>query len=227
MRTNHEIIEFMKSIMSAKNLSISEVARRVGMAKSAVSRYLNENREFPLNRADSFASALGTTSEELLGLYDADIVPIYNKLDTQRKQKVFDFANQQLTEQNNVVAFPVSNKTQVSVYGAVSAGNGEYLLDGQPELVDYEGTVPEHDFAVIVNGDSMEPLFEDRQIIFVRKTSDARHGQIVIADVDGEAFVKKLSIDTDETRLVSLNPRYKDIVIKDQNDFSIFGVVQL
>jgi hypothetical protein len=47
----------------------------------------------------------------------------------------------------------------------------EYLLDGKPELVEYDGDVPIHDFAVVLNGDSMIPLFDDRQIIFVKKTT--------------------------------------------------------
>lgn len=48
-------------------MSLSELARRVGMAKSAVSRYLNLTREFPLNRAEDFANALHISTEYLLG----------------------------------------------------------------------------------------------------------------------------------------------------------------
>lgn len=38
------------------------------MAKSAVSRYFNETREFPVNKVDAFAGALNTTSNEILGV---------------------------------------------------------------------------------------------------------------------------------------------------------------
>ncbi|MBD9366055.1 MAG: hypothetical protein ABF445_08515 [Leuconostoc mesenteroides] len=50
-------------------------------------------------------------------------------------------------------------------------GISEYLLDGKPELVEYDGDVPIHNFAVVVNGDSLLPLFDDKQIIFVKKTT--------------------------------------------------------
>lgn len=53
--------------MKEQNLSLSELARRVGVAKSAVSRYLNLTREFPLNRAEDFAKALSISTEYLLG----------------------------------------------------------------------------------------------------------------------------------------------------------------
>ena len=39
----------------------------VGVAKSAVSRYLNLTREFPLNRSEDFAKALSISTEYLLG----------------------------------------------------------------------------------------------------------------------------------------------------------------
>lgn len=228
MRTNDEIVNLIKELTDNRGYSISELARRVDMAKSAVSRYFNRTREFPLNRVNEFASALGVTPEYILGLsQDDDIVSIYNQLDTNRKNNVVDYARKQLDEQNNVVAFPIPEKRQVSVYGAVSAGTGEYLLDGKPELVSYDGEVPPHDFALVVNGDSMLPLFEDKQIIFVNKTKDVRSGQIVIAEYDQQAYVKKLVKDENGCRLVSLNKKYGDMQINEEHEVSIFGVVVL
>lgn len=228
MRTNDEIVNLIKELTDNRGYSISELARRVDMAKSAVSRYFNRTREFPLNRVNEFASALGVTPEYILGLsQDDDIVSIYNQLDSNRKNNVVNYARKQLDEQNNVVAFPIPEKKQVSVYGVVSAGTGEYLLDGKPELVPYDGEVPPHDFALVVNGDSMLPLFEDKQIIFVNKTKDVRSGQIVIADYDQQAYVKKLIKDDNGCRLVSLNKKYDDMPIDDNHEMSIFGVVVL
>lgn len=228
MRTNDEIVNLIKELTDNRGYSISELARRVDMAKSAVSRYFNRTREFPLNRVNEFASALGVTPEYILGLsQDDDIVSIYNQLDTNRKNNVVDYARKQLDEQNNVVAFPIPEKRQVSVYGAVSAGTGEYLLDGKPELVEYDGDVPVHDFAVVVNGDSMLPLFDDKQIIFVKKTTEVRSGQIVIADYDQQAFVKKYVSDESGSRFVSLNKKYDDMPIDGNHESSIFGVVVL
>ena len=67
MRNNDEIITIIKSAMKEQDMSLSELARRVGVAKSAVSRYLNLTREFPLNRTEDFAKALSISTEYLLG----------------------------------------------------------------------------------------------------------------------------------------------------------------
>ena len=72
MRSNAEIIELMKQLCAEKKISINELAKRTGMAKSAISRYFNFTRNFPLNRAEQFAKALGVTSEYLLGVKPID-----------------------------------------------------------------------------------------------------------------------------------------------------------
>lgn len=228
MRTNQEIISIIKNKTNEKNISMSELARRVDMAKSAISRYFNGTREFPLNRVNDFAAVLGLTPEYILGIgiNNSDkLLTVYNQLNDNRQENVYRYANNQLDEQNKVVQMPTTNT--VEVYGAVSAGTGEYMVDNQPEKVDYSGTVPEHDFAVTVNGDSMTPLFDDKQIIFVKKEQEARSGQIVIADYDGQAYVKKFVSDSNGCRLVSLNKKYNDMPINEQHEFSIFGIVIL
>ncbi|WP_239517384.1 helix-turn-helix domain-containing protein [Streptococcus suis] len=68
MRTNEEIIQILMDKLGEKNISMSELARRTGIAKSTLSRYFNKTREFPLNRADTFAKVLGITTEYLLGM---------------------------------------------------------------------------------------------------------------------------------------------------------------
>lgn len=67
MRSNEEIVDILIRVSEEKNISLSELARRVDIAKSAVSRYFNKTREFPLNKAEDFARALGLSTEYLLG----------------------------------------------------------------------------------------------------------------------------------------------------------------
>lgn len=154
-----------------------------------------------------------------------NLIRMYDSLNGERQTNVYNYTEQQYNEQNNVIQMPV--KSEVSVCGAVSAGTGEYLLDNNPELVPYEGVVPEHDYAVIVNGVSMRPLFEDKQIIFVKKTFEARSGQVVIAYYDNQAYVKKYVNDEKGARFVSLNKSYDDMPIDETHETQIIGVVVL
>ena len=166
-------------------------------------------------------------NKDLSNTFDnrADLIRMYDALDNNRQQSVYNYTEQQYNEQNNIIQMPV--QSDVKLYGAVSAGTGEYLLDNTPELVPYEGEVPEHDYAVIVNGISMRPLFEDKQIIFVKKTFEARSGQVVIAYYDNQAYVKKYVNDEKGARFVSLNKSYDDMPIDETHEAEIIGVVLL
>ena len=70
MNTNSEVVALVKKLTTEQNMSMSELARRVGIAKSAISRYFNGTRELPLNKIGDFASVLHTTPDYLLGMED-------------------------------------------------------------------------------------------------------------------------------------------------------------
>lgn len=121
MRSNDEIVEIIDLKRKEKELSISELARRVGMAKSALSRYFNRTREFPLNRVEEFAKILGISSEYLLGFEEdldsnSSIEKIYNQLSPPRQQKVYNFAKQELKEQQeqNKAVIPIEKEEKNS-----------------------------------------------------------------------------------------------------------------
>ncbi len=107
MRTNEEIVTIIKNRTKEKGLSISELARRVDMAKSAISRYFNRTREFPLNKVDDFARALDLDPAYILGFtktgnHQDDINSIYNQLEDSRQRKVYSYAKYELDEQNKL-----------------------------------------------------------------------------------------------------------------------------
>jgi phage repressor protein C with HTH and peptisase S24 domain len=224
---NREI--YLKELIEAKFGSVRYFAEQIGVPYTTVRSILERGvLNAKMENIINICKGLGITPEQLYNFEDSVISKI-NKLAVQlneyRQEKVYNFTEQQYNEQNNIVELPTNN--EVEIYGAVSAGTGEYLLDGKPELVPYDGELPPHDFALVVNGDSMLPLFEDKQIIFVNKTKDVRSGQIVIADYDQQAYVKKLVKDDNGCRLVSLNKQYKDLPINEEHETSIFGVVVL
>lgn len=223
----------LKQAMEYRNVKPAELSKLTNIGKSSISQWLSGKYSAKQDKIFVIAKALNVNPSWLIGAnvpMSNETLPdkIFNlssKLTEKRQNKVYNFAKQQYNEQKNVIQMPA--KSEVSVCGAVSAGTGEYLLDNTPELVPYEGDVPEHDYAVIVNGDSMLPLFEDKQIIFVKKTFEARSGQVVIAYYDNQAYVKKYVNDEKGARFVSLNKNYEDMPIDETHEAQIIGVVVL
>lgn len=100
MKTNDQIVNTIVYLKNEQNLSLSELARRVGMAKSALSRYFNKNREFPLNRLGTFADALNTTPEEILGIpKQNELNTIIQQLDIKNREEIQKYAEFRLKEQ--------------------------------------------------------------------------------------------------------------------------------
>lgn len=146
-----------------------------------------------------------------------DITTIYNKLNSDRQQKVIKFAETQLEEQNSNIV-DLREYKDVYIQSKLSAGTGIVDLDQQhQELISYKGYVPkDYDLAFEVCGDSMEPLFKSGEVIFVKADKEVRNGQIGVVVINDNAYVKKMYVEDNKLRLVSLNKKYDDI-IADEN----------
>ncbi|HGK3537322.1 TPA: XRE family transcriptional regulator [Streptococcus pneumoniae] len=239
MRTNEEIISLIQEEAKKKGMSMSELARRVGIAKSTMSRYFNKTREFPLNKADDFARIFNITPEFLLGIQKEnkekpEILTIYNQLEEPRQEKVLDFANAQLDEQESSkvasIFKKVSNEDYIIDYveGLVAAGHGTFQEDNlHMEVKLRSEDVPEsYDTIAKVAGDSMEPLIEDNDLLFIKVTSQVDINSIGIFQVNGKNFVKKLKRDYDGSwYLQSLNSGYEEIHLTENDDIRTIGEV--
>lgn len=128
---------------------------------------------------------------------------------------------------DKTVPYYASNEIDFPFYGSVSAGTGEYLQEEHAEPITVQAAaIPANaDYCLRVNGDSMLPMFENGDIIFVHKQHEPSDGAIMIVDVDGEAYVKKVRVENNQLRLVSLNPAYDDINVNNSNDMRIMGKV--
>ena len=108
----------------------------------------------------------------------------------------------------------------------VSAGTGSFLDSDEYEPMTVGSEVPEvADFGVRVSGDSMLPRFLNSQIVWVEKTPELNHGEYGIFYLNGNAFIKRLQNNADGLALISLNTKYSPIVIREDDDFRIFGRV--
>ncbi len=106
----------------------------------------------------------------------------------------------------------------------VSAGRG-FDLSGDEDWEEIE--IPDThearkaDYALTIQGDSMEPIYYDGDIVLVKKQDSIDIGQVGIFVLDGSGFIKKYNGD----RLISLNEKYDDILLEDYNDCRCDGRV--
>ena len=147
------------------------------------------------------------------------------KLSTPRKQKVLNYANEQLKEQNNKVITIEEKLFEYRVFEKLSAGTGfSYFNDGNYDTVFYDKDL-DHDFASWVFGDSMEPKFQNGEVVLIKETGFDYDGAVYAVDWDGQTYIKKVYREPDGLRLVSLNPKYKDKFAPFEEDPRIIGKI--
>ncbi|MEL1268782.1 XRE family transcriptional regulator, partial [Staphylococcus aureus] len=213
------IAKNIRKFLNDSNMSQKKLAELINIKPSTLSDYLNLRSNPSHGVIQRIADVFEVGKSDIDTTYkdDNDITSIYNKLTPPRQENVLNYANEQLEEQNskgdNVVDINSykQEKTPVNVNGCVSAGVGERLHDETLFTEMVKGPIPTHDLALKVNGDSMEPMFKDGEIIFVEKTHNIKNGQIGIFIIEEEAYVKKVFVEDDRLTLVSLNKDYDDL----------------
>lgn len=116
---------------------------------------------------------------------------------------------------------------RLPVLGRVAAGQpiGADIGSDATVVLDRHVFHPTPDYLLRVQGDSMrDEAILDGDLIGVRRTADARHGQVVIARVDGEITVKVLHFGGEGLRLMPRNPEHAPITVAEDQDFAIEGL---
>lgn len=105
----------------------------------------------------------------------------------------------------------------------VSAGTGMFL-DGvgtSEIMIPDTAKTGDADYALRISGNSMEPKYHNGDILLVEETDTVEVGEAGIFILDGAGYFKIFGGD----RLISLNPEYSDIPLRDFDQVSCCGKV--
>ncbi|KRO03642.1 hypothetical protein IV54_GL002165 [Levilactobacillus paucivorans] len=236
MKPENEISSQIKVLRSKMGWSQSQLADKLGVSKQSVSNWetnLKTPRMGALQKmSDLFGVSIGqiTDGDRFENNLIQQTAQLMQGLPYSKQQEVFYFAKSRLklNVNSNVIKFPKDDDTlEITASGVLSAGVGEFLDDStKPFTVTVHKPVPsDYDYAFKINGHSMEPVYQDKQVVFVKKEDDYRDGQIIAAVMDGCAYLKKLSVVDGEATLVSLNPQYPNIKVDRETGVKVLGVV--
>lgn len=216
------------------NMTMAELGSKLGKTTSAISRWISGSRSPMVDDLERLSDLFNVDIKTLMYGADDDyadmILKVVSKLSVDQQKDVYSFAKEKLSSssKSNVIKFPKDDDTlEITANGVLSAGVGEFLDDStKPFTVTVHKPVPSnYDYAFQINGHSMEPVYQDKQVVFVKKEDDYRDGQIIAAVMDGCAYLKKLSVVDGEAMLVSLNPQYPNIKVDKETGVKVLGVV--
>lgn len=124
----------------------------------------------------------------------------------------------------------LSSESKIPLYTSRPSAGLPFLGDDSVEdaldLNELLISNPTATFFVRVEGDSMEGVgIFSGDVLVVDRSVVAKDGRIVVAAVYGEMVVKKLKKTTSGTSLVSANDNYEPIILNDNDECYIWGVV--
>ena len=237
----------IRKLRESRNMTQTELSEILGMKTYTTVSKWEKNENFPKGKdLKKLAEIFNVTSDYLLGLSDTklgkittqneppEILTIYNQLEEPKQEKVLDYAKEQLEEQNSSKIVSIFDKSQDEDYitdyveGLVAAGHGTFQEDNLHMEVRLRAEdVPEdYDTIAKVAGDSMEPMIEDNDLLFIRVKNQVDINDIGIFQINGKNFVKKLKRDYNGGwYLQSLNNSYEEIHLTEEDDIRTIGEV--
>lgn len=152
-----------------------------------------------------------------------------NNKNSEKMKKLDEIASGNKNKIINLRFF--DNVSAAAGYGANNDDESFEIIEVTAKFLSKILRVTPQEYDVIsVLGDSMEPLVKNGDMVLVKPTCEASNGEIVIANLGGDLYVKKLLRDPIKrnVRLTSMNNFYEDIVIEEDEleQLNIVGVVK-
>ena len=244
----------LNSILSDRNCKQAELSRATGIPPSKLTGYV-KGTSLPIpGNVQKIADFFGVPKSVLDPRFvtnnsitddstptTSTIQTIYDQLAPPRQAKVLTYAERQLYEQKsedntkkNEVSENLISLYQVEIVSETAAACGfNYGFgydDTDREIIEVHERPPRHDIATKVSGDSMQPDYQDGDILYlVDKGLTTYNGDLAVIAYGDRSYFKKIYTENGRLRLVSLNDKYEDIILDfppaEDTHIKIFAVV--
>lgn len=224
----------IKEVRKSKKLTQKKLAELTGFKQNTISNHENGNRQLDEKDIRIYAQALEVSPQYLFDLAKpssieippttSPIQSIYDQLTPPRQDKVLTYAERQLNKQKNEKETKINEVSEVvSLYqvevvsetaAACGFNYGFGYDDTDRETIEVDEQPPRHDIATKVSGDSMQPDYQDGDILYlVDKGLTTYNGDLAVIAYGDRSYFKKIYTENGRLRLVSLNDKYEDIIL--------------
>ena len=241
--------EIIKDLREKRDITAREVSEAIGVSTSAYLNYERGERQPNFETLCKLADFYGCSTDYLLGRdapapvtleklladkkdmteLEKRFILVYIRLDKKHRNAFVNALAEAAGEENAENGDIPERKTIEIPFtpNRASAGRGEWLddLKTYPIRVYADIDSENADFAVQVEGDSMEPDYPDGCLVLVELKDSMKpdHGTVGLFILNGDGYIKQYREFPD--RLHSLNPDYDDIILTQEDNFRYVGKV--
>ena len=182
----------IRILRSGRALTQQAVAEALGVSRSAVAMWEKDEREPDLETLAQLAKLLGVP---LTALVERREAPLPQNLRPVRARRI-------------------------PLLGTIAAGEPIFAEEEHETYVDVGGSV-RADFALEVKGESMEPVYKDGDVVYIRSQDDVLDGQVAAVVVDDSATLKRVYHLPVGVQLMPLNPAFAPMLFTPENSDSV------
>ena len=217
--------EKLKLIASDRGTTLTGLERDLGFSNISLDwLLLDENNSNYLSKEDEQILSLLKESSSV------DKERILNYLTIATTNKNLLISDNSLIKESSLNSYDFASQVNcltrhIPLRGYVAAGTPIEAVEN--DLGTISSYSPEADFALIVNGNSMYPLINDGDYVFVKACKQLNNGDIGVFYYNGSVTCKKYFKNDSILKLISINPTYEDFTfsLEDQkNEFLNFTI---
>ncbi|WP_312221511.1 S24 family peptidase [Streptococcus parasuis] len=186
-------------------LEQQELAKLIGISKQAYFKW-EKGLSKPTKANIAKLEKVLKVSEGYLT--EDEISSLYKQLTDPNQEKAITYVRDLVASQK--VISIAEKRSEYHVYEKLSAGIGASVYgDLDYDVVYYNEELP-HDFASWVDGNSMEPTYQNGEVALIRDTGFDYDGAVYAVVWDSQTYIKKVYREEEGLRLVSINKDYPD-----------------
>ena len=202
----------LKSLRTERKISQTAVAEHLGVTRAAYNSW--EKGKYVPNKKNLEELASYFKVETTYFESEYEIVNKYLQLNDINQKKLLTIANE----------LYISQLYKYQVHAKLSAGLGNfYYEDYDFDTVYFDKDIP-YGIASWIDGDSMEPKYHSGDVALIKKTGYDFDGLVYAVVYNEETYIKKVFLEENTVRLVSINDSYKDIIAPIE-EVHIVGIV--
>ena len=215
--------EKLKARRKDLGMTQKEIADQLGITFQAYSAWERGIKEPSKEKVSQLEKILNVS----VGYFtEIEIVRLYNNLSDKGKEKVVAYAQDLVEDEKSKKVIYISEKLfEYHVYERMSAGIGASVYGDRNFDTVYFNEELAHDFASWVSGDSMEPKYHNGSVALTRETGFDYDGAVYAVVCNNQTYIKRVYREEEGLRLVSINPKYKDIYLSYDEDPRVVGII--
>lgn len=200
--------EKLKARRKELKLTQKDIANQLGISYQAYSSWERGVKEPSKEKVKQLEQILKVPKGYFT---EIEIVRLYNTLSNKGKNQVVEYARDLMQKEKAQQVMSVSeNLYEYHVYEKMSAGIGASVYDDKDYDIVYFDEELAHDFASWVSGDSMEPKYQNGSVALISETGFDYDGAVYAVVWNEQTYIKRVYLEEDGLRLVSINKKYKD-----------------